>query len=117
MSMQFLEEAEISSRTKGRSNTESDNIISDSIKRHESVCRELNALYAKKNHDYGDSFHKSYIEWGLPMAAIRLGDKYNRFCSLIKADAEVKDETIRDTLIDLANYAIMTVMELEQKGS
>lgn len=103
--MQFFEE------------TESDNIIKSSVRLHESVCRELNALYDKKNHDYGDSFHKSYEEWGLPMAAIRLGDKYNRFCSLIKADAEVKDETIRDTLIDLANYAIMTVMELEQKGS
>ena len=121
MSMQFLEEAEINSRTKGRSNTESDYIIGEtdnvSVSRHRKVCYELNALYDKKNHDYGDSFHKSYEEWGLPMAAIRLGDKYNRFWSLIKADAEVKDETIRDTLIDLANYAIMTVMELEQKGS
>lgn len=101
------------------SNKESDNIIgmsdNEPIKHHERICKELNTLYAKKNHDYGDSFHKSYDEWGLTMAAIRLGDKYNRFCSLIKAEAEVKDESIRDTLIDLANYAIMTLMELEQK--
>lgn len=101
------------------SNTESDYIIGTtenvSVSLHRQVCNELNALYTRKNHDYGDSFHKSYEEWGLPMAAIRLGDKYNRFCRLIKVEAEVKDESIRDTLIDLANYAIMTVMELEQK--
>ncbi len=100
------------------SNTESDYIIgmsdNEPIKNHERICKELNALYAKKNHDYGDSFHKSYIEWGLPMAAIRLGDEYNRFCRLIKAEAEVKDESIRDTLIDLANYAILTVIELDK---
>lgn len=102
------------------SNTESDKIIgmsdNEPIKHHERICKELNALYVKKNHDYGDSFHKSYEEWGLTMVAIRLGDKYNRFCRLIKTEAEVKDESIKDTLIDLANYAIMTVMELEQKG-
>lgn len=43
-----------------------------------------------------------------------MGDKYNRFCRLIKAEAQVKDESIRDTLIDLANYAIMTVMEMNR---
>ena len=99
------------------SNTESDYIIgmpdNVSVSLHRQVCNELNALYTRKNHDYGDSFHKSYTEWGLPMAAIRLGDKYNRFCKVIKVEAEVKDESIRDTLIDLANYAIMTVIEID----
>lgn len=82
---------------------------------HRKICEELTELYRKKNHDYGDSFHLSYAKWGLPMAAIRLEDKLNRFETLIKAEREVKDESIRDTLIDLANYAIMTVMELDRK--
>lgn len=81
---------------------------------HHKICEELTNLYRIKNHDYGDSFHKSYIKWGLPMAAIRLEDKLNRFETLIKADGKVKDESIRDTLIDLANYAILTVMELDR---
>ena len=86
----------------------------DNCVRHHEICEELTRLYSKKNHDYGDSFHVTYVKWGLPMAAIRLGDKMQRFETLIKAENEVKDESIRDTLIDLANYAIMTVMELDR---
>ena len=83
---------------------------------HHNICEELTALYRKKNHDYGDSFHITYEKWGLPMAAIRLSDKLQRFEMLIRKESEVKDESIRDTLIDLANYAIMTVMELDRKA-
>lgn len=42
----------------------------------------LNVLYAKKNHDYGDSFHQTYIEEGMAMPRIRLGDKFSRFKTL-----------------------------------
>lgn len=87
----------------------------DNVKMHKSVCDELNALYERKNHDYGDSYHNTYLKWGLPMAAIRLEDKLNRFETLIRAEGQVKDESIRDTLIDLANYSIMTVMELDRE--
>ncbi len=81
---------------------------------HKEICEELNTLYRKKNHDYGDSFHITYEKWGLPMAAIRLSDKMQRFETIIRAENQV-NESIRDTLIDLANYAIMTVMELDRK--
>ena len=48
------------------------------------------------------------------MARIRLGDKFNRFKTLSRNEEQkVNDESIRDTLIDLANYAIMTVLEME----
>lgn len=87
----------------------------DKVKRHKEICDGLNALYAKKNHDYGDSFHLSYLEEGMAMPRIRLGDKFNRFKKLSrKPEAQkVCDESIRDTLLDLANYAIMTVLEME----
>ena len=87
----------------------------DNVTRHGQVCVELNRLYDSKNHDYGDSFHQSYVEEGLAMARVRLGDKLSRFKALTKSEdtSKVKDESIRDTLIDLANYAIMTVMELD----
>lgn len=86
------------------------------VLRHKTICDELNALYAKKNHDYGDSFHLSYLEEGMAMPRIRLGDKLNRFKQLSKNpnSQSVNDESIRDTLIDLANYAIMTVLELDE---
>lgn len=48
------------------------------------------------------------------MARIRLGDKFSRFKTLSRGgEQKVNDESIRDTLIDLANYAIMTVLEME----
>jgi len=78
------------------------------------ICSELNKLYEQKNHDYGDSFHQTFLEEGMAMARIRLGDKLSRFKNLSRnSDQMVKDESIRDTLIDLANYAIMTVMEID----
>lgn len=83
------------------------------IERHAAICTSLNDLYARKNADYGDSFGKSYREYGLIMVCIRLEDKLNRLKSLAKQAARVKDESIGDTLMDLANYAIMTLVEME----
>ena len=84
------------------------------IQEHEKLCDSLKELYVKKNHDYGDSFGKSYKEWGITMAAIRLDDKLNRFKTLIKESAMVSDESIVDTLRDLANYSLMTIIEIEE---
>ena len=84
------------------------------IDRHIQICCELSELYERKNADYGDSFHKTFVEEGMAMARIRLSDKLERFKRLTKSNEQkVKDESIRDTLIDLANYAIMTILELE----
>ena len=86
--------------------------------RHMKLCEELNATYTKKNHDYGDSFHVTYLEEGMAMARIRLSDKLNRFKTLTrnKDAAQVNDESVRDTLLDLANYALMTVLELDEEN-
>lgn len=81
---------------------------------HKKICDYLNDLYTRKNHDYGDSFHLSFLEEGMAMARIRLSDKLSRFKTLSKRQAQqVQDESMRDTLLDLANYAIMTVMEMD----
>lgn len=88
-----------------------------SAERHQAICAQLNDLYQRKNHDYGDSFHKTFIDEGLSAARIRLKDKMNRFVELSqKAKPEIKNESLRDTLLDLANYAIMTVMELDDEN-
>lgn len=79
---------------------------------HGEICAELNKLYEQKNHDYGDSFGKELIEYGMVVPVIHLEEKLNRLKSLIKSDAMV-NESIEDTLMDLANYAMMTLIELE----
>ena len=84
--------------------------------RHKQICDEINELYVRKNHDYGDSFHETYVEEGLAMSRIRLSDKLNRFKKLSRGgEVKVYDESLRDTLIDLANYAIMTILEMEME--
>lgn len=84
----------------------------------EDVTLELRKIYDAKNRDYGDSFSKSFEEEGMAMVRIRLGDKLNRFKNLTRgAEQQVKDESVRDTLLDLANYAIMTIMELDKNKS
>ena len=82
---------------------------------HKTICAELTALYERKNHDYGDSFGKSYAEYGMAMPCIRLEDKLNRLKSLTRTERHVNDESIEDTLMDLANYAIMTLVEMRSQ--
>ena len=85
------------------------------VETHRSICEALNALYERKNHDYGDSFGKSFKEYGMAMPCIRLEDKLNRLKALTKDKAQVSDESIEDTIMDLANYAIMTLVEMQQE--
>ena len=81
----------------------------------EEIFDELKSLIIQKNRDYGDSFHLTYEEFGLQSVYIRLTDKINRLGSLISKEAEVKDETIKDTLSDVINYSILTLLELEKE--
>ena len=75
----------------------------------------LAASLQEKNQAYGDSFTKSIDEDGLLVLKIRLGDKFNRVSSLIKRD-ELKenDESLEDTLLDTAGYAILGLKYLEE---
>lgn len=86
------------------------------IERHFEIVTTLNNLYASKNADYGDSFGETYRKLGIISALTRISDKYNRLISLATKPEEerrVKDESIQDTLLDLSNYCIMTVIEME----
>lgn len=79
------------------------------------ITTNMAKVYAAKNHDYGNSFDCSLNKFGLIAGLVRMGDKINRLESLINKKAMVKDESIRDTLLDLASYCIMTVMWLNKK--
>lgn len=87
------------------------------VDRFEAITKKMHNIFRKKNHDYGNSFEQSLNEEGLAASRIRMGDKWNRYKTLSKPrmDAQVNDESLRDTLLDLANYAIMTVMWLDKQ--
>ena len=92
------------------------NFVDDNVKvqAHHEVVERLTALYRAKNHDYGDSFGRGFRKYGLIMPVIRLEDKLNRLTSLVTGkEQRVHDESIRDTLMDLANYAVMTLVEMD----
>jgi hypothetical protein len=89
----------------------------DNVQMHKDLCEELNKTYEKKNRDYGNSFSDTFNKLGIISAVTRITDKYNRLVSLcMKPEEErmVKDESISDTLMDMANYCIMTEIELRK---
>ena len=111
---EFQNETEIKDSEKKWTKVE-DEMVVDKYDRHKNICNELHELYLKKNADYGDSFGRGFSEYGMIMPIIRLEDKLSRVKRLsLSSEQNVKDESIRDTLIDLANYAIMTIVELEE---
>lgn len=80
------------------------------IELHEEMLLELHKVYIAKNKDYGDSFTKSLNKRGLIAAIVRMEDKMERLDSLKDKDIGEVDESLLDTALDLANYAVMTAM-------
>ncbi len=83
----------------------------------ESVQQEMLDTYKRKNADYGNSFDESLDEFGIIASTVRMSDKMQRLKTLTKPNVtqQVKDESIVDTLQDLANYAIMTAVWLRNQ--
>lgn len=94
-----------------------ENRVMDKVQRHKELCEQLNTVYAQKNEKYGDSFGISVQKYGLIAALTRMSDKFNRLEQLILTHSDgTADESLIDTLLDLSNYTIMTVMELENRA-
>ena len=84
--------------------------MSEKTVQHKDIYESILNEYISKNMDYGNSFNKIYNEFGLESTAIRLSDKINRLVSLCQQEQRVEDESIDDTLRDIINYSIMTLM-------
>ena len=104
------------SKTGCMSSKLSPNIVDDTgdAKAFRDITNKMCNTFEVKNHDYGDSFHKLFEECGMTYAYGHMAEKLERINSLRKNDAKVKGESMKDSLYDLANYAILTIMELEK---
>jgi hypothetical protein len=81
------------------------------VEQMKTVQHEALELFTKKNIDYGDAFAK----YGVVGVLMRIEDKLQRVMSITKNGVNlIKDEGIRDTLIDLHNYAAMALMLLDE---
>lgn len=84
----------------------------DRVSQMQTVQKEGLELFKRKNKDYGDAF----ANFGPIGVIVRMGDKINRLMNITKSNVTmVKDEGVRDTLIDLHNYAAMAIMLLDEK--
>ena len=88
----------------------------ENVEEFRKITHNMTQTYSAKNHDYGNSFDLSLDKFGLVASVVRIGDKMNRIESLINKEARVKDESIKDTLLDMANYCIMTVMWINKNN-
>ena len=85
------------------------------VERFKQLTGEMAALYARKNRDYGDSFTEMFKEWGAMYPVSRMQEKRRRATQILRSgEAQVTEEKVTDTLLDLANYALMTIMELKE---
>lgn len=82
------------------------------VTQHKLICDTLTSIYRQKNHDYGDSFAK-VREIVHNSVLVRLMDKLERLKTLMGKgeQAQVIDEGVDDTLMDMANYCIMELIE------
>ena len=84
-----------------------DELCTDEVIQFANEAKQCVELYSKKNHDYGNSFDKGMDNIGMAYGVGRIYDKMNRLITLTKEKAQVKDESIDDTLRDLACYSMM----------
>lgn len=86
----------------------------DRVEQLKKIQKEGLELFIKKNADYGDAFAK----YGVVGVLMRIEDKIQRALSITNKGVNlVNDEGIKDTLIDLHNYAAMAIMLLSTSAS
>ena len=85
---------------------------------YQHIINNLEDTYKRKNSDYGNSIGDTYEKFGDVSFLTRITDKYNRILSLADKGecGEVKDEALEDTILDLANYCLLWLVEREYTG-
>lgn len=115
-----LDEAIRECREQQRNMSLSDNSapeFTDDELRFRNITEKMRETFLKKNHDYGNSFHETWDEFGdkgIITALTQISHKYHRLMNIGLGTKPLVDESIDDTLLDMANYCILTIMELEK---
>lgn len=91
--------------------------FTDDELRFRDITEKMRETFLKKNHDYGNSFHETWDEFGdkgIITALTQISHKYHRLMNIGLGTKPLVDKSIDDTLLDMANYCILTIMELEK---
>ena len=82
----------------------------------ETITAEMLETYKKKNADYGNSFAETIREFGYIPAVARINDKVKRMKNIVKGQKmNIESESLRDALLDTANYCVLTIVELDKQ--
>ena len=91
-------------------------LVDENVTKFVEIVKSMTELYAKKNHDYGNSFDEGCDKIGVGYPLGRLLDKMNRLIACMGKEDEMQvNESIEDTLTDLACYSVMTLSYLKRK--
>ena len=88
----------------------------NTVERFKQITEEMQELCKRKNSDYGNSVNDTYRKYGMTAYLVRLEDKLNRARNIVlKGNQQVGDERVRDTLMDMANYCILAIIDMENE--
>ena len=90
--------------------------MENELNEYQQIINKLYKVYVDKNHDYGNSFDDTCDEFGLIAPVIRMNDKIKRCKSVLKNNDFKVNESLEDTISDLANYCIMTLMWMKKNS-
>ena len=90
--------------------------IKQEIEMFKDLTTRMNEVFTKKRLDYGQSTTETYEKFGPVSMLTRMHDKMGRLDRLLGANMHVNnlDEKVEDTLLDLANYALITILEMSK---
>lgn len=80
------------------------------------IAGQIAEMVERKNKDYGNSFDKTLLEYGMTAFFLRIEDKLSRLKSLNKSNSEpLIDESIEDTLKDIIGYTLLMINFLNMR--
>ena len=89
--------------------------MKDKVKLFRQITERMANTYEAKNHDYGDSFGKTIAKYGNVAFLTRFSDKFNRIERLVLSGKAEVAESLLDTVLDAAAYAIMFASILKRR--
>ena len=89
--------------------------VKEEVKMFSDLTKEMANTFAKKRADYGQTTTETYDKFGPVSMLTRMHDKMGRLDNLLGKSADnLVGEKVEDTLLDLANYALITILELRK---
>ena len=79
------------------------------------ICNQMIETHIRKSNDYGTSFQDLIREFGDVAAVIPVQNKLDRIKNIIRKGGEVHNESLSDSVLDLACYAVMYLVELNDR--